>query len=781
MASISMLPRLSPIGSRCRIAILSSAATLALVSTAAHADCTADSTGLIVTCTGASTGYSNLSTGVSLTADSTAAITGPVLLGDSATVANSGSLTSSTNTSPLLQVGASSAIVNGGTIDLSSATGGSPAVLMGDDGIFTNNGTLSASAGTPVIQFGQAGTFVNNSSATAAVTGNILFGPNVSGGTSTLRNYNTAFGIVGNIDSIGNTLIYNDGLLDGLFLQTPNGGTVTFTNDTAGTFIGGISTGDTTTLINNGVMSLTSASSIGSARLGVSSFTNNGTLSVGTTGATELVVDGTFVNGASGILNIALHSNGASAPVAGTSYSQVYAAGASGTATLGGTLNLVATPGFYPTGSVYYVVLADHGITGNFATVNGSSLPFISFVPVGVVDLGTQQAYEVEAERTTTYAQVLASVGTPAELAIATALQPLVTTANADPTSTAATFVGELDLLTVPQMQTLLDQVNPAGYTAYSQALTDQVNLFNRQVMLRMLDPTMPDAPAGIWGETSYQRQIGSTSTDGKESLLNFTGGFDLNGPHWLAGIAVGYSSASLRSGTSWLQGHSNAYTFGGYGIFHAGPLVATGQLDYDLGNISTSKTLSLAYTTTTTAATSTTPASTTTTAVNTVVTAHPGDHLLKASGTVGAQINAGQVSVMPFVGLDYARGAINGFTESGSIAADLTVDQLNIDRSDVLGGIDITRNTGLFRPYLRAAYRSRIGGSSGSSVSAYFDADPSTAFTVEGDAVARHEVDVDAGVGMVYDDGMMYVGYQGTIRNGMSEHGVNIGVRVPF
>lgn len=758
-----------------RRAILSSVASLAFVSTAAHADCTAN--GLTVTCTGSSTGYSNVTAGISLTADSTAKITGEVLLGNTATVSNAGSMTSST-TAPVLQVGSNSSIVNTGTISLTNASSGAAAVVLGDNSTFTNNGTLTASSGVPVLQFGQAGTFINNTSATAAVTGNIIFGPNVSGGTSTLQNYNTAFGITGNIYSTGNTSIYNKGLFSGTFVQTPTGGSVTLTNDTGGTFTGSISTGDTTTVVNNGTMSITGGTSLGNAHLGVSSFTNNGTLNVGTTGTTELVVNGAFVNAPSGVLNIALHSNGASAPAAGSSFSQIYAAGSGGTATLGGTLNIVPTAGFYQSGSTYNIILADQSINGSFATINGAKLPFISFVPVGIVTVGTQQAYQLMAVRSNTYANVIASVATPSQLAIAQALEPLVTSANANPTSAAAVLVGDLDLLTVPQMQTLLDQINPAGYVSYTQAMLDQMNLYNRQVWMRALDPTNEDMPTGWWGDVSGQFNIGSTSADKtRESLFGVTAGYDLSRSNFTVGVAVGFSSASLKNGLNTLKGHNNAYIFGGYGSYHAGPVFATAQVAYDLGSLSTTKILSLTYTTT--PATSTTPA--TATPNNIAVTAKPGDHLLKASGTLGVKLDTGFVKIMPFAGLDYARGSINGFTEVGGEAVDLTVSKLNIDRTDLLAGVNISKSDGVFRPYVRAAYRSQIGGSSTPTVSAYFNGDPTTAFTVDGVGLERREVDVDAGINFVYDDGSYFIGYQGTIRKDMSDHGVQAGIRIRF
>jgi uncharacterized protein with beta-barrel porin domain len=535
-------------------------------------------------------------------------------------------------------------------------------------------------------------------------------------------------------------------------------------------------------------MSLTGASVIGSARLGVSTFSNSGTLNVGTTSATELVVDGNFVNGPSGILNIAIHSNGASAPVAGSSYSQVYAAG--GTATLGGTLNLLPATGFYQSGSTYNIILADQSIAGSFATVNGTTLPFISFIPVGIVTIGTQQAFEVMAVRSTTYADAISSVATPSQLAIAQALQPLVATANATPTSAAATLVGKLDLLTIPQMQTLLDQMNPAAYLAYSGALLDQMNLFNRKVWLRALDPKSEEDRTGWWVEGSGQMEVGSNADDSHQRIFGITGGFDLNGPHWRAGVAAGYSSASLRNDTASLDGHNNAYIFGAYGAFSAGPVTAVGQVDYDLGSVSTTKTLSLDYTTTTTAATSTTPATTTTAATNTSVTANPADHLFKASGTLGVNLNLAGVKLTPFAGVEYARGTINGFTESGGDAADLTVSSVKIDRTDVLGGLNLTvadasldlnSGEGRLQPYVRAVYRSEIGSGQSPTVTAYFNGDPTTTFSVDGIPASRHEVDVDAGVNLNYYDGSVFLGYEGTIRNGVSDHGFQAGIRVAF
>ena len=778
--NLHSLPRIS-VRTALRIAMFTSAAGVALVSTAASADCTADSSGANVACTGASTGYTNLGNGISLSSDSTAAITGPILLGNQATVTNGGSITSST-TAPILQVGTDSSITNTGTISETDSGNGSPAINVGDGGTLTNSGNLSTTAGNALVQFGQAGTFINNSGAPSAVTGNILFGPNVDGGTSTLKNYNTAFGIDGSIYSSGNTDIYNDGLFQGTFVQTPTGGLVTLTNDTAGSYTGSLTTGDPTQLVNAGTMTLNAPTNIGSARLGVSSFSNTGTLTVGTDAPVEMVVNGSFANSATGTLNIVVHSNGTAAPVAGTSYSQIYAAGPSGSATLAGTLNLVPSPGFYPTGSTYNVVLADQGITGSFATVKGNTLPFISFVPVGITTIGTQEAYTVEAVRSETYAEALAGIGTPAQIAIAKGLEPLVASANATPTGAAATFIGDVDLLTLPQTQTLLDQINPANYLAYAQALTDQVNLFDRQVMMRTMDGPTDQPRSGGWMDASGQFHVGSTPADSStERMWGLTAGYDLGGKHWLLGAALGFSSATVSTPSASMDGHNHAFMLGGYGAFDAGPFTATGQVDYDLGSLSATKSLSLAYTTTTTAATSTSAATTATTATNTSVTASPGDHLLKLTGTIGFNLHVAGVQATPFVGADYARGAINGFTEAGGGAADLTVAQIEINRKEVLAGLNVTAGSGDVRPYVRAEYRAQLGSGSSNDVSAYFNGDPTTSFTVEGLNPGKHELDLDEGINAMADDATVFIGAQETVHSDMTEVGVHGGFRIPF
>ena len=505
----------------------------ALAPSAAWADCVPDASGLVVACTGTSTGYTNSAPGVAVSVASGTTISGPVIAGDTGAITNAGTVTGTAGT-PTLQLGTNGVVTNAGTVSSTGATAGSAGVAFGDYGTLTNNGSLTALAGTNVAQFGRGGSFANTTNATAAVTGNIAFGPNIGSDVSTFSNTNAVFGITGSISSSGNTVIYNSGLLTGNIVQAATGGAVTITNDSGGSYAGSISTGDQTQLVNSGTMSLGGASSLGTARLGTSSVSNQGTLTVGTAAVpTQLAIYGGFSQGSSGILNIGLKGSPTGLPVAGSTYSQVYATGSNGTVVLGGTLNIVPAAGFYPTGSTYNVVLADRGITGSFASVTGNSLPFITFAPVGIVTIsGTQQAYQFTAVRSTTYAAAIASVATPNQLVVATAFEPIVNTANVTPTGDAATLIGGLDVMTVAQAQTFFDQVSPEGYLAYATAMRDQMNLFNRQVALRLNDQNSRYAEHGWWMNAGGQGGFGKTGAYGsKASIITVDGGYDFSGP----------------------------------------------------------------------------------------------------------------------------------------------------------------------------------------------------------------------------------------------------------
>jgi outer membrane autotransporter protein len=144
--------------------------------------------------------------------------------------------------------------------------------------------------------------------------------------------------------------------------------------------------------------------------------------------------------------------------------------------------------------------------------------------------------------------------------------------------------------------------------------------------------------------------------------------------------------------------------------------------------------------------------------------------------------LKLGGLLLTPFAGIQYSKGTIPSFTEAGAGDADLTVLPISADRTDLLFGANITSAKGHFRPYAKVAYRSEMGSGGGTDVSAYFDGDTATSFTVTGLAAARHEVDADAGVNIVFEDeGTIFAGVEGTVRNDLRTEGVHLGLRLQF
>ncbi|MDE2301270.1 MAG: hypothetical protein KGK11_01800 [Sphingomonadales bacterium] len=769
----------------------------------AWAACTPDATGFIITCDGASTSYTNTASGLTVNADGTAVVVAPLVIGNNSTltVAGNGQIQGSTAVASV-QFGDYATITNNGTITSGATTAGAAAIQVGINSTVTNNGTLTAVTGTPVVSFTTTGfnntngTFINGATAATAVTGDLHFGYNSGTSAGTFINrYNTMitststtnYGFDGNVFGNGNLSIDNEGQWTGNLVQTAYAnGNVNFVNGVNASFTGTIDTGDTATIVNNatGINSAGVANAMllnngtvlgGSASSANSSLTNNGTLTIGSTIAPGLVtINGNFIQSSTGILNMAIAASGAVTSTATVQpYSQIYAA--NGNASLAGTLNVNITAGYFPTGTKFELIVADKSITGNFGTVNitnanGAALPFLTFASLGVQSVGTQQAYEIAVQRNGTYASVLtaAGVGTPNQIAVAKALQPMTVIADASTTSQEAALIGQVDQETIPGATALFDQLSPAGYLNWAIALRDEANLFERNIALRMADQNSDHAEDGWWGSIQTQFDAASATTDhAKDSLFGLNVGYDLSGPHHVFGVATSFMVDSLHTQYDVLTGHNRDIAVAGYGGYNLGPVHFTGMVQYNLGHLGA--THNLTFTTSTLQG-----------------TASANEHLFKAMGTAGFILKAGGYAFEPFAGIDFNRGAVSGFTEQYDGAAALQVLPISANRTDALFGLNLTRASGKFRPYLRAVYRNQVGNGGAAMVSAFFDGGtinaPDLPVTVAGVPAARHQEEINAGANWVFEDaGSLFVGYQGTMRSGYNANGINLGIRLEF
>ncbi|WP_343610010.1 autotransporter domain-containing protein [Novosphingobium sp.] len=789
-----------------RVAATTITSTALLLPAAAWAQCSAS--GSNVTCSGTSTSYTYTgTTAANITVNSGATVTAPITATVSgSTLTNAGTI-SNTAAAGGVVLGDSASVTNNGTITSTGTTSGATAITVGANSTVTNNGTLTATSGTPAVNFtGVNGTFINNAASAAAITGTIQFGTNSGTNTANFTNNNTTYGITGSVTASGNITANNNGIFTGNFQQSAVANTaVTFTNGTAGTFAGIINTGNVTQLTNNGTMSLYGttglASALGTLQDGVSTLTNNGALYIGTQAApTQVTVNGNVVLNSGSTLNIAIASAGASLPVAGTSYSQLYASNASGALanggniTLGGTLNVNVAAGFYSSGSKYNLLVADKAITGSFSTVNATTtvttsttdssgvtttttssnpLAFVTFTTGSVVTVGTQQAYQVVANHLN-YSDVMKAAGATAnQYAVAKGLDPMITTAtnavNSSTSDPSISLLSMVDVMDTTQAKVFFDTVSPEGYYGYATALRDQANSFARTVDLRMNDQNSNHPEDGWWLTAQGQFQVGGIADTSKgfktkDNLFGFAAGYDLSGPNHVIGLAFNASFDSLKFGANNLTGTNRDLGLALYAAQNFGKLRLSGQLAYNYGHLSATHIATIG-------------------SYSTTANARANEGLFKATANLGYNIEAGGYKLTPFVGIDFNKGQVNSFTEQNAGAADLTVGKIKADRTDALAGVNLTRNKGIMRPYARFAYRHKVGGGDNNVINAYFDSDPNTAFQVTALPTGKSEYDANVGVNWVFDDaGALFVGYQGTLReNGYSAHGINLGIRLEF
>jgi outer membrane autotransporter protein len=459
--------------------------------------------------------------------------------------------------------------------------------------------------------------------------------------------------------------------------------------------------------------------------------------------------------------------------VAGTGYDQVLITGVPGTAVLGGTLALSPQTGvLYVAGTNYDVVNAAGGISGAFATTTGATIsPFLSFAKVGTTGIvtiaGTNQVYRITVSRLS-YAAGIGAAGTPNQIAVANGFQGLVTGATGD----AATLVTAVDNMTVAQAQSFFDQASPEPYGAYANALYNQGELFTRQVALQMHGTPNPGGGLSVWGRGYGQWGNGDNRSfrfGSDQDIYGGALGLDYRQGGLTVGGAAGYSHDKLHYNLGNSNGRVNSWQVGAYLDYAMGPIDFDLQVAYESGSVRATRTINVS-------------GIANVASIARVATASPSGHLWRAIGTVGYSADLGSFSARPFIGLDWTDGSIDAFTEAGANAANLSVSSIKIRRTDAVIGFDVGSKGGLgIQPYGRLAYKYDISDHH-NNVTALFNGNSATAFTVSAVPTGRSEIDADAGLSYAPNRKfMIFAGYEGTFRNDLKSNGVSAGFRLNF
>ena len=492
----------------------------------------------------------------------------------------------------------------------------------------------------------------------------------------------------------------------------------------------------------------------------IGAVTNSGTIAPGHSPGI-LAITGSYVQTGTGTYAADVNGNGTSTVVAGVDFDRIAVSGAPGTAALAGTLAITQNGGSYVTGTTYDIIITTGGISGAFTTVTGTSISAFQSLSNALANGGGIQGnnYRLVVIRAAYNTVAL----NPNQVAVANGLTGIIGSAG------SAATINKIDGMNAAQAQALFQGLNPEPYAAYATALQDQGELFTRQVGQRLSETGNPDKATGLWMNVYGQWANGKSSDYRFGSDHKITGGaigLDMGGENLRFGVAGGYSEDKLTYLGGNSSGTSKSWQVGGYMGYNSGALHLDAQVAYISGDITASKAVN---------------AGAGATLIQGTAVASTKGNLIKGVATLGYNMGGASVTFMPFIGVDFTSGHINGFTESGMGTLNLTVADIDAKRTDLVVGARLAAPMGAISPYLNVTYRYNLDDNA-RTATAYFNGVSSAPFTVSAIGSGRSVVDVDAGIsGKIGTGASLFVGYQGSFRNDLDSHGVNGGLRVSF
>src|SRR5439155_5809681 len=182
----------------------------------------------------------------------------------------------------------------------------------------------------------------------------------------------------------------------------------------------------------------------------------------------------------------------------------------------------------------------------------------------------------------------------------------------------------------------------------------------------------------GLWGNGNDRSfRFGSDMDTG-----GIAGGVTYRWNTFFLGGAAGWSRDRVDYNLGNSRGHNNSWQLGLFGGWQSGPWSADFQIDYAHGRMRATRSISVA-------------------SIVRKANADTDGHLWKFIGTAGYDFDLGGLKLRPFVGFDHTTGKLDAFAESGAGAANLTVDDIDAGRADLLVGLDLKANPNTqFSPY---------------------------------------------------------------------------------
>ncbi|MBN8944350.1 MAG: autotransporter domain-containing protein [Rhizobiales bacterium] len=603
--------------------------------------------------------------------------------------------------------------------------------------VLENSGRITGAGTDAAVQMGDGADTVTNSGLIAAASASgVALDLGAGNDTLTVRGGTFVGAVRGGAGT--DALIFDPGAGANQVIDT------TFTQFETTRFVSGKS------ILTGAIESSTSiaveagATLSGTGTLTTALLTNSGTIAPGLSPGT-LTITGNFAQTASGTLQIQVGAAAASRLAI------------SGTATLGGTLEIVAV-GTAPLNGTSRVLTAS-SVSGQFASV----IPQSQFVTVTAI----YGATFVDVAVATRFAQALGATANRA--AIGAALDRLTGSGangaliGALAAAAPAAAGGLVDSLTA--------QVHAEARRAAARTVSDaQSAIGDHLAGWRAENRPAPASGWTLWGTTTGQ--FGSRSGDGNaarssSSAFGFTAGFTRHAtPDTVLGVALAWASSSLSLRSIAQNARVETTTATLYASHRSGPWFADGSATVGWLTGTTTRDLR----------------------------AIPGTGI--ASGSLGGYVGGASVlagyrfsgatwSIEPAIGLDYAGAFVNDVVETGSAIGGLAVRGSGFDSLRATAGARFIASApvgaGTAAIDLRLRYARELL-STIPAVTASFAGDAGGGFTTLGAAGGRDLLLVGAGVSYSPNAATrVFVRYDGTLAQRETSHAVRAGASISW
>jgi outer membrane autotransporter protein len=656
--------------------------------------------------------------------------------------------------------------IHGGTLQIGN--GGTSGWILGD---VLNNGVLAFDRSDDVTFTGVVsgtGALAKAGAGTLTLTGANSYtgGTTIGAGTLEIGDGGTSGSITGDVVNNG-VLAINlsdtltlDGVISGSGALQQNGTDATVLTG-ASTYTGS-TTVDAGALVVNGSIATSSLLTV-----------NAGSLVGGTGTLPSTMINGGTLAPGNSIGTLGVQGNLALSPAA-TQQIEVSATAAdrtnvSGTATLGGTVQVAAAPDDYGPHTSYVILHAEGGVSGAetlSTTVSSVFLdPTLSFDANNVfLDL-TQRPFNSVAwtPNQRAVADALQASGTHSALGAAVFNQATGAGARQAYDALSGEVHASAAGVMLDESRYLRDAVLGRARQAYG-------NTPGPLAALGPEVPTVTSAPApspaldepvsaawaqaiGAWGRLDGDGNAAALDS----SVGGFISGFDLTFAEvWRFGLAAGYTQTSLDVDARNSSASLDNVHFALYGGTQQGPWGLRGGAAYSWHQIDTSRSVTFP-------------------GFAELATADYDAATAQLFGEVGYAIALGGVALEPFAGVAYVNLRTGGFTETGGVAVlsagdqslDATFTTLGLRGSALLGvtnGMAVTARGTL-------GWRHAFGDVTPELTFALSGDVP---FTIAGVPIARDAAVVEAGLDIaVSADARLGIAYSGQLASDAEDHGV--------